>query len=31
MLKRTVKIPLCLHLHVSVQLYHPPGTYAEPC
>jgi hypothetical protein len=31
MLKRTVKISLCLLLHVSVQLDHPQGAYAEPC
>jgi len=30
MLKRTVKISLCLLLHVSVQLDHPQGAYAEP-
>jgi len=30
MLKRTVKIPLCLLLHVSVQLDHPQGALAEP-
>jgi hypothetical protein len=31
MLKRTVKISLCLPLHVSVHLDHPQGAYAEPC
>ena len=31
MLKRTVKISLYLLLHVSVQLDHPQGAYAEPC
>jgi hypothetical protein len=31
MLKRAVKISLCLLLHVSVQLDHPQGAYAEPC
>jgi hypothetical protein len=31
MLKRKVKISLCLLLHVSVQLDHPQGAYAEPC
>jgi hypothetical protein len=31
MLKRTVKISLCLLLHVSVQLDHPQGAYGEPC
>jgi len=31
MLKRTAKICLCLLLHVSVQLDHPQGAYAEPC
>ena len=31
MLKRTVKISLCLLLHVSVQLDHPHGAYAESC
>jgi len=31
MLKRTVKITLCLLLHVSVQLDHPQGAYADPC
>jgi len=31
MLKRTVKISLCLLLHVSVQLDHPQEAYAEPC
>ena len=31
MLKRTIKISLCLLLHVSVQLDHPQGAYAEPC
>jgi hypothetical protein len=30
MLQRTVKISLCLLLHVSVQLDHPQGAYAEP-
>jgi len=30
MLKCTVKISLCLLLHVSVQLDHPPEAYAEP-
>ena len=31
MLKRTVKIFLCLLLHVSVQLDHLQGAYADPC
>jgi hypothetical protein len=31
MLKRTVRISLCLLLHVLVQLDHPQGVYAEPC
>jgi len=31
MLKRTVKISLCLLLHVSFQLDHPEGALAEPC
>ena len=31
MLKRTVKISLCLLLHVSVQLDHPQGSYAVLC
>jgi len=31
MLKRTVKISLCLLLHVSVQSDHPQGAHAEPC
>ena len=31
MLKRTVKISLYLLLHVSVQLDHPQGAYAETC
>jgi len=31
MLKRTVTISLCLLLHVSVQLDHPQGAYAELC
>ena len=31
MLKRRVEISLCLLLHVSVQLDHPQGAYAEPC
>jgi len=31
MLKHTVKIYLCLLLHVSVQLDHPQRAYAEPC
>ena len=30
-LKHTVKISLCLLLHVSVQLDHPQGAYAESC
>ena len=31
LIKRTVKISLCLLLHVSVQLDHPQGAYAELC
>ena len=31
MLKCTVKISLCLHLHVSVHLDQPQGAYAESC
>ena len=31
MLKLTIKIPLCLLLHVSAQLDHPKGAYAELC
>jgi len=31
MLKRRVKISLCLLLHVSVQLDDPQGAFAEPC
>ena len=31
MLKRTVKICLCLLLHVSIELDHPQGAYAKPC
>jgi len=31
MLKRTVKISLCLLLHISVQLDHPQGALAEAC
>jgi len=31
MLKRTVKISLCLLVQVSVQLDSPPGAYAEAC